>query len=75
MLFTIDTLAELSKAESEPGIPTAVTQIGCNPLDGYIAWRRTLPCLSCSSTNLASDEYSYSVLVKVQPESDFPQPT
>jgi hypothetical protein len=67
MLFSIDTLAELSMAESQPGNSPAVTQIGCNPLDGYIAWRHTLPCLSCSSSNLAADEYSYSVLVKVQP--------
>lgn len=67
MLFTIDTMAELSVAQSGINKSAAETHIGCNPLDGYIAWRQTLGCATCSSD--PEDEYKYSVTVQVRAET------
>lgn len=65
MLFTIDTMAELSTAQTtHDDTNAAETHIGCNPLDGYIAWRQTLGCATCSSD--PEDEFKYSVSVQVR---------
>jgi hypothetical protein len=64
MLFTIDTMAELSTAHIHGELEhPRDTHIGCNPLDGYIAWRQALPCSTCKGD--APTAYKYSVSVKV----------
>jgi hypothetical protein len=62
MLFTVDTMAEMSVSHVEQRHPQD-THIGCNPLDGYIAWRQTLPCASCGSA--PSDSYKFGISIKV----------
>ena len=65
MLFTLNTMAEMSVAQMEGSEPTA-THIGCNPLDGYIAWRQTLPCASCQGARQESFKFGVSVKVCVR---------
>lgn len=71
LLLTLNSMAELSTTHTVQQLAHAEdTHIGCNPLDGFIAWRQTLPCLACQAEKPAT--YQFSVAVKVCIEAPSP---
>ena len=69
LLLTLDAMAELSvvrDALSEPdGSPPPLldTHIGCNPLDGFVAFRQRLDCPSCDGEEILGHVLTFSVKV------------
>jgi hypothetical protein len=66
LLLTLDAMAELSVVPNEdPGQLDAIS-IGCNPLDGFVAWRQRLPCFECADRQpQLSHEHGFLVKVRL----------
>lgn len=68
LLLTLDAMAELSvirdaAAREEQPQRLVDTHIGCNPLDGFVAFRRRLDCPACDGEESLEHEMSISVKV------------
>jgi hypothetical protein len=64
LLLTLDAMTELSIVPNEDAEQLNAISIGCNPLDGFIAWRQTLPCPDCRNIQ-SPPQLKHSFLVKV----------
>jgi hypothetical protein len=66
LLLTLDAMAELSVVHAGVGASLEGIHIGCSPLDGFVAWRQSLPCASCDKSGLpqgGSHDFSFRVKV------------
>lgn len=70
LLLTLDAMSELSVIRDAVAADTDMqsqhlvdTHIGCNPLDGFVAFRQRLDCPSCDSEGNQEHMMSFSVKV------------